>query len=194
MSPPLCTPAHSIPHPLVQLVPAASACCCMKRRKSWHVVFKELEKAESLAPDTMNPSGLLKGGLLLPSSFSRFDSSQPLRRPSILTRHGVNCWMLTSPPYTVSKDLNMVTRRRIMHSKKQKEVARKRGSSYLRKGVQLGQKANIIAGGFYQEPTHRRRCVSCYIPEGCEVPDLRAIVCLVVMSLLVFFSLKTNFL
>jgi hypothetical protein len=82
----------------------------------------------------------------------------------------------------------MVTRRPSTHSKKQKEVARKRGPSYLRKGVQLGQKANTIAGGFYKEPTHRRWCVSFHLPEGCEAPDLRAIVCLVHMLLLISFS------
>ncbi len=62
------------------------------------------------------------------------------------------------------------------HSKKQKEAARKRGPSYLRKGFQLGQKANIIAGGFYEEPTHRRWCIACHVPKGRELPDLQAIV------------------
>ncbi|KAK2595184.1 hypothetical protein QQS21_007089 [Conoideocrella luteorostrata] len=69
----------------------------------------------------------------------------------------------------------MARKRRSQHSKKQKETARKRGPSYLRKGFQLGQKANIIAGGFYEEPTHRRWCISCHIPEGRELPDLQAI-------------------
>lgn len=49
-----------IPHPLVQLVPAASVCCCVRCSKPWHAVFKELEKAENRAPDTMNPTRLLK--------------------------------------------------------------------------------------------------------------------------------------
>jgi hypothetical protein len=70
----------------------------------------------------------------------------------------------------------MALKRRGKHTKKQKETARKRGPSYLRKGVELGQKANIIAGGFYEEPTHHRWCLSCHIPEGCELPDLQAIV------------------
>lgn len=70
----------------------------------------------------------------------------------------------------------MVAKRRSKHTKKQKETARKRGASYLSKGVQLGQKANIIAGGFYEEPTHNHWCISCHIPEGRELPDLAAIV------------------
>ncbi|MGH7960376.1 MAG: hypothetical protein ACRERD_00935 [Candidatus Binatia bacterium] len=70
----------------------------------------------------------------------------------------------------------MAVKRRSKHTKKQKETARKRGASYLGKGVQLGQKANIIAGGFYEEPTHHHWCISCYIPEGRELPDLEAIV------------------
>ena len=70
----------------------------------------------------------------------------------------------------------MAQKRRRDHTKKQKETARKRGPSYLRKGVELGQKANIIAGGFYEEPTHHRWCLSCHIPEGRDLPDLQAIV------------------
>lgn len=74
------------------------------------------------------------------------------------------------------KELNMARQRQSKHTKKQKETARKRGPSYLRKGVELGQKANIIAGGFYEEPTHHGWCLSCHIPEGRDLPDLQAIV------------------
>ncbi|KID83320.1 hypothetical protein MGU_09411 [Metarhizium guizhouense ARSEF 977] len=69
----------------------------------------------------------------------------------------------------------MARKRQSKHTKKQKETARKRGPSYLRKGVELGQKANIIAGGFYEEPTHHGWCLSCHIPEGRDLPDLQAI-------------------
>jgi hypothetical protein len=78
--------------------------------------------------------------------------------------------------FTPIKEFNMAVQRRSKHTKKQKETARKRCPSYLRKGVELGQKANIVAGGFYEEPTHRHWCLSCHVPEGRDLPDLQAIV------------------
>jgi hypothetical protein len=72
--------------------------------------------------------------------------------------------------------------RRNRPPKTQKETARKRGQSFLRKAIELGQKANIISGCFYEEPTHGPWCLSCHIPEGREMPDLSAVVRINVQS------------
>ncbi|KAM3526961.1 hypothetical protein MY4038_006577 [Beauveria bassiana] len=57
-----------------------------------------------------------------------------------------------------------------LHSKTQKETARKRGRNWLRKGAELGQKAEIICGGFFWDPTHHEWRVELHVPEGQEAP------------------------
>lgn len=63
-----------------------------------------------------------------------------------------------------------------LHSKKQKDKARKRGASLKNKGLELGQYCNIFSAVIYWDPTHKKIEAAMHLPEGQKAPEFNEIV------------------
>ncbi|KAH8194105.1 hypothetical protein TruAng_011726 [Truncatella angustata] len=62
-----------------------------------------------------------------------------------------------------------------VHTKQQKDKARKRGASVKNKCLELGEHCNIFAAVVYWEPTHKRMEAVMHIPEHQTAPDFNEI-------------------
>lgn len=65
----------------------------------------------------------------------------------------------------------------MVHSKGQKDKARKSGLSLRRKTIKLGKDCNVFSALVYWNPTHRRMETVMHLPRGQTLPDVNGLVC-----------------
>ncbi|KAH7303140.1 hypothetical protein B0I35DRAFT_447229 [Stachybotrys elegans] len=62
------------------------------------------------------------------------------------------------------------------HTKSEKEMARKRGGSAMKKALQTGEQCGIFTAFIYWNPTYQELQGAMHLPPGIELPDLNKFV------------------